>query len=117
MPGGKLRLKGLFTGGMQVSATGTYIKDVLAGSVVFECGSLNLGASGASGVCEVVTIAGLTASHILQATTLVGNACTILRLAKPGVGQASFFYTTVAASMAGIASQTTTTIQYIAFKV
>ena len=72
MPGGKMRLKGLFTGGIQVGTLGTggaspgdYLKHILAGSVAVNVGAV--GAVGGSTVCEVATISGMTASHILIA--------------------------------------------------
>lgn len=115
MPGGKQRLKGLFTGFLQLGGTGTVLKHALAGSAILEVGSIAGGVTGGSNVCEVVTIANLTASHILVATIASGNACTTLFRAVPGVGQASFFWHL--AGCAGTASQTTTRIQYIAAQV
>ena len=114
MPGGKMRLKGLFTGGLQVGSDGDYAKQVMSGSVSFECGSIGAGLEGST-VCEVVTILGLTASHILVAQVTSGNTCTILRQSVAGAGQASFHFSYLGACGGSAASQTTTKVVYLAF--
>ena len=114
MPGGKRRLKGLFTGGLQVGTDGTYAKQILAGSATVEVGSI--GTVAGSNVCEVVTITGLTASHVIVANMISGNACTMLRKIQAGAGQASLTWGYIAGSGLGAASQTTSTFQYIAVK-
>jgi hypothetical protein len=114
MPGGKRRLKGVYTGGLQVGSGGTYAKQILAGSATVEVGSIGLVAG--STVCEVVTISGLTASHIIVADMITGNACTVLRRIVAGAGQASLHWAYIAGSGLEAASQTTSTFQYIAVK-
>ena len=117
MPGGKLRLKGLFTGGQQVGGTGTYVKHVLAGSVVVEAPSINQSVIAGSSASVFATISGLTASHIMVARVVTGNACTVLGKVLSGAGSANFTFQSVAGCGAGLASQTTTTINYLAFQV
>ena len=116
MPGGKLRLKGLFTGGAQVGNTGNYIKHILAGSLAINVGSV--GAISGSTVCAVGTITNLTASHALVATEVhgTGNACLVLALAKTGVDQASFTWAYTGGSSAGVAASHAATLNYFAFR-
>ena len=116
MPGGKLRLKGLFTGGAQVGATGDYFKHALIGSLVVNVGSV--GTVAGSTVCEVGTISNLTASHVLLVTEVhgTGNACLVLAQAKAGVGQASFTWAYTAGSAIGVAASHAATVNYLAFQ-
>lgn len=115
MPGGKVRLKGLYTGGQQVGATGTWVKEVLSGSVVVEAPSIGLVAGSSASL--FVTIANMTASHVIVAVQATGNACTVLNKAATGAGSALFTWAYVAGSGLAAASQTTTQINYLAFKV
>ena len=118
MPGGKLRLKGLFTGGAQVGTTGDYIKHILAGSLAINVGSIGGGTVAGSTVCEVGTISNLTASHAMVATERFGsrNACVVFVGALTGVGQASFVWMHGAGSGAGTAASHAATLDYFAFR-
>ena len=120
MPGGKRRLKGLFTGGLQVGGSaspGDFMKHVLAGSVTGTVGSM--GAVAGSTTCAVIAITGLTASHILVASEEMGsgNACMVFKGAKAGAGQASFQWAYVAGSGLGAVASYAPTIRFIATQV
>ena len=120
MPGGKLRLKGLFTGGIQVGGTaspGDYIKHLIAGSVTGTVGSM--GAVAGSTTCAVIAITGITASHLLIATEEMGtgNACMALTKAVAGAGQASFQWAYIAGSGLGATASYAPTINFLAAQV
>ena len=116
MPGGKLRLKGLFTGGAQVGDTGNYIKHILAGSLAINVGSV--GGVAGSTVCEVGTITNLTASHAMVVSERhgTGNACLVVAGAKAGVGTASFTWTYISGCGLGVAASHAATLDYFAFR-
>ena len=120
MPGGKHRLKSLFTGGLQVGGTaspGDFITHLLAGSVTGTVGSM--GAVTGSNTCAVIAITGLTASHLLIATEEfgTGNACMALVRAVAGAGQASFQWAYIAGSGAGATASYAPTINFFAAQV
>ena len=115
MPGGKLRLKGLFTGGAQVGDTGNYIKHILAGSLAINVGS----ATGTgSTVCEVGTITNLTASHamVVSERHSTRNACLVVAGAQAGAGTASFTWAYTGGSGGDIAASHAATLDYFAFR-
>ena len=116
MPGGKLRLKGLFTGGIQVGTTGDYAKHILAGSLTVNVGSVT---GAGSTVCEVGTITGLTASHIIMVNERFSslNACLALAGARAGAGTASFNWVYTAGSALGTAASHAAVVEYLAVKV
>ena len=117
----KERMKSLFTGGLQVgvlgtggASPGTFVKHIVAGSLTVNVGSV--GAVGGSTVCEVGTIAGLTASHVIlaQEVQATQNACLALMAAKAGAGQASFVWAYTGGSGLGVAASHAATIGFIA---
>ena len=116
MPGGKLRLKGLFTGGAQVGATGNYVKHILAGSLAINVGSV--GVVGGSTVCEVGTITNITASHamVVSERHSTRNACLVMAGAEAGAGTASFTWAYTGGSSAGVAASHAATLDYFAFR-
>lgn len=112
MPGGKDRLKQVFTSGEQIGANGTFHDQILAGSVSATVAGF-AGTSSPSTETSEVTIANLGACDILLAQAdLTGlSACVVLQAALAGAGQASLVwrYSGSGASMDGF----TATVRYI----
>ena len=114
MPGGKRRLKFLFTTGIQVGANGQSLKSILTGSVSVTAPAFNAGDAASTDTASA-TIANLTASHLLLAMPdQAMSGCITLVSACPGAGAASFTFATIAGSGGGTATAKATIVRYIA---
>jgi hypothetical protein len=118
MPGGKIRLKVLATGGLSVgsASTDTFMKNILAGSVSLTSPAFTGNTAGSQATVEV-SITGLTASHVLQAFPRgTFSPCIALVSTCPGAGVASMIFAYIAGSGGAAAAGATTVIQYLAVK-
>ena len=94
MPGGKRKLKQLFTSGMQVGNSGneTFVTEIIAGSVGFAtAGCADTAVSGACSVAEV-TITGLSPCSMMIGNAEDMSACFTYSAVIAGDGQASVVY-------------------------
>ncbi|MHA2062948.1 MAG: hypothetical protein ACXABY_01060 [Candidatus Thorarchaeota archaeon] len=115
MPGGKRRLKQLFTGNMQVGGDGTSISEVLSGSVAFAtAGCAGTAVHGACSVAEV-TIAGLNSCAIMIANAEDMSACFTFSGVLAGDGQASVVYRYSGCGASADARASGGVLRYIAF--
>ena len=116
MPGGKRRLKQLFTGGMKIGATGINSKKILSGSVSFATtGCADTTVTNACSVAEA-TITNLGPCDIMLGTVWGMSACFMFNgEVLAGDGQASIVYRY--AGCGGSADSSTATLRYIAFQI
>ena len=115
MPGGKRKLKQLFTTGMQIGANGVNIKQILTGSVGFATtGCASTTVDNACMVAEA-TITNLSACDMIIGSVWGMSACLMYNgEIRAGAGQASIVYR-YAGCGASVDSYTGT-LRYIAFK-
>jgi len=116
MPGGKRKLKQLFTSQMQMGANGTAVSQILAGSVAFTGGVWPGGGDTVTGspVTVEVTISNLAEGDVILGSVSAISACTDFRgEILAGTGQASLILR-YAGSGASV-DPYTGTLRYIAF--
>ena len=120
MPGGKRRLRQLFTSALKVgtASEGTWIKDIMGGSVTVTT-PVFTGTTTGSIASTNATITGLTASHTLLATVNSGCAqsgCIVFAGACAMLNSANFYWAYIAACGGPAVAAGTVTMRYLAFK-
>lgn len=116
MPGGKRKLKQLFTSQMQMGADGTAITEIMTGSAtIATAGCAGTQVHGACAVAEV-TISNLTACSMMVGQLTGMSAC--FRFDGeiiPGAGTASVVYRYSGCGASADARASGGTLRYIAF--
>lgn len=120
MPGGKRRLKQLFSGCVQVGIDGIAIRQSLAGSVGFATtGCADTTPMNACAVAEV-TIEGLTPCEMLLGSVWGMTACFLFKgelLAGDGQASLVYRYSGCGSSVDPLTGTTGGTLRYIALRV
>ena len=117
MPGGKRRLKNLFTTGIQVGANGTAAAQILVGSAVFA--TAGCAATLDTGACVVaeVTISNLVAQDYIVGSVSAMSACWRFNgELMAGTGKASLVYRYSGCAASVDAATIGGTLRYIAIK-
>ena len=118
MPGGKRRLKQLFTAGMQIGATGINTTQILSGSVAFA--TSGCAATAVDNACLIaeVTISDLNSCDIMLGSVWGMSGCFMFNgEILAGDGQASLVYRYAGCGASVDARTAGGTLRYIAFQI